>query len=84
MTYVAFEPQHFINDFDGLIVASHHGSPWRYDRHVPVFFAGAGLEPRTVDRPVTPYDIAVTIAAVLGIAPPSASIGEPLLEVLEQ
>jgi len=57
-----FEPDVFINDFDGLVVATTHGSPWRYDTFVPVIFAGAGLPARKVSRPVTPYDIAPTLA----------------------
>ena len=80
--YVVFEPNVFINDFDGLTVASTHGSPWRYDTFVPVVFAGAGLEARTVSRAVTPYDVAPTLANYLGIKPPSASIGNPLVEVV--
>jgi predicted AlkP superfamily pyrophosphatase or phosphodiesterase len=80
--YLVFEPNVFINDFDGLMVASTHGSPWRYDSYVPLIFAGAGLEPRVVSRPVTPYDIAPTLAAYLGIKAPSSAIGIPLLEVL--
>ena len=79
---LVFEPNVFINDFDGMSVASTHGSPWRYDTFVPVMFAGDGLEPRTVSRPVTPYDIAPTLAARLGVKPPSGAIGEPLPEVL--
>jgi len=80
--YVVFEPNVFINDFDGLTVASTHGSPWRYDTFVPILFAGAGLRPHSVSRAVTPYDIAPTLAAYLGVKPPSASIGNPLAEVL--
>ena len=80
--YVVFEPGVFINDFDGLMVASTHGSPWRYDTFVPVIFAGADLRPKTINRSVTPYDIAPTLAAYLGVKPPSASIGNPLVEVL--
>ena len=79
--YVVFEPNVFINDFDGLTVASTHGSPWRYDTLVPVIFAGAGLEPQTVNRPVTPYDIAPTLADYLGVKTPSGAIGNPLSEV---
>ena len=82
--YVVFEPNVFINDFDGLTVASTHGSPWRYDTYVPVIFAGAGLSAATVNRAVTPYDIAPTIAAYLKIKPPSGTIGTPLLEVLDR
>jgi len=80
--YVVFEPNVFINDFDGLTVTSTHGSPWRYDTFVPVIFAGAGLRPQTVSRAITPYDIAPTLAAYLGVKPPSASIGNPLAEVM--
>jgi predicted AlkP superfamily pyrophosphatase or phosphodiesterase len=80
--YIVFEPNVFINDFDGLTVASTHGSPWRYDTFVPVIFAGTGLQPKSVSRMITPYDIAPTLAAYLGVKPPSASIGNPLAEVL--
>ena len=80
--FIVFEPNWFINDFDGLTVASTHGSPWNYDTYVPVVFAGAGLEPAVVDRRVLTVDIAATLAAFLGIKPPSGSVGDPLEEVL--
>lgn len=79
--YVVFRPQEFVNDFDGLVVAATHGSPWRYDRFVPVVFAGNGIMGKRVSRPVTPYDIAVTLANRLGVTAPSGAIGEPLVEV---
>jgi predicted AlkP superfamily pyrophosphatase or phosphodiesterase len=79
--YVVFEPNWFINDFDGLTVASTHGSPWNYDTYVPIVFAGAGLTPQTVDRRVHTVDIAATLSAFLNIKPPSGSVGEPLAEV---
>ena len=82
--YLVFESNVFINDFDGLIVASTHGSPWRYDTFVPVIFAGAGLPAVTVSRPVTPYDIAPTLAAYLSMKPPSGAIGMPLPEVMRE
>jgi len=80
--YLMFEPNVFINDFDGLRVASVHGSPWRYDTFVPVIFAGAGLKGARVSRAVTPYDIAPTLAAYLEVKPPSGAFGETLAEVL--
>ncbi|MEA3303592.1 MAG: alkaline phosphatase family protein [Pseudomonadota bacterium] len=82
--YLVFEPNVFISDFDGLTVASTHGSPWRYDTFVPVIFAGAGLKPARVERPITPYDIAPTLATYLNVKPPSGSIGIPLSEVFEK
>ncbi len=80
--FIVFEPYVYITDFDGLTVASTHGSPWRYDTFVPVMFAGAGLKAATVSRPVTPYDIATTLANFLGVKAPSSAIGVPLVEVV--
>ena len=80
--FIVFEPNWFINDFEGLIVASTHGSPWNYDTYVPIVFAGAGLTPAIVDRRVLTVDIAATLAAYLGIKAPSGSVGEPLEEVV--
>ncbi len=80
--FVVFEPNWFINDFEGLTVASTHGSPWNYDTHVPIVFAGAGLHAQTVDRRVLSVDIAPTLSSYLGIKAPSGSVGEPLSEVL--
>jgi len=81
--YIVFEPNWFINDFDGLTVAATHGSPWNYDTYVPIVFAGAGLTAKTVDRRVLTVDIAPTLSAYLGIKPPSGTQGNPLKEVLE-
>jgi hypothetical protein len=79
--YVVFEPNVYINDLESLIVASMHGSPWKYDSHVPIFFAGHGLGAERVDRAVTPYDIAATLAGYIGTNPPSSAVGSPLAEV---
>ncbi|NIP14406.1 MAG: alkaline phosphatase family protein [Pseudomonadales bacterium] len=80
--FVVFEPHWFVNDFDGLTVASTHGSPWNYDTHVPIVFAGARLRPKRVDRGVRTVDIAPTLSALMRIKAPSGSVGEPLGEVL--
>lgn len=81
--YVVFEPHRFINDMDGLKVAETHGSPWAHDTFVPILFAGPGIRPRVVHRPVAPTAIAGTLAAYLGIKPPSGAVGEVLVEILE-
>ncbi len=79
--FIVFEPNWFINDFDGLTVAATHGSPWNYDTHVPIVFAGAGLKPMIVDRRVYTVDIAPTLSTFLGTKLPSGAVGEPLTEV---
>jgi predicted AlkP superfamily pyrophosphatase or phosphodiesterase len=63
-------------------IAAIHGSPWTYDTYVPLLFAGNGIPAQRISRPVTPYDIAATIATYLGIKPPSGSVGKPLVEVM--
>lgn len=80
--YVVFEPHWFVADFDGLSVASAHGSPWTYDSHVPVIFVGAGIASDHISRRVETVDVAPTIATYLGIKLPSGSVGMPLVEVL--
>ena len=82
--FVVFEPNWFLNDFEGLIVASSHGSPWRYDTWVPILFAGAGLEHRVVHRPVRTVDIAPTLSAFTRVKQPSGTRGEPLVEVVNK
>jgi len=62
-------------------MASIHGSPWKYDTYVPVLFAGPGVPKARISRRVAPYDIAPTLAAYLGVKPPSGSIGMVLEEV---
>jgi predicted AlkP superfamily pyrophosphatase or phosphodiesterase len=57
------------------------GSPWRYDTHVPIVFAGPGIEARQVHRLVHPVDVAPTIAALLGMSPPASAQGSVLPEV---
>jgi predicted AlkP superfamily pyrophosphatase or phosphodiesterase len=79
--YIVFEPHWFINDFDGLEVASTHGSPWSYDTYVPIAFGGMNIPARHVVRRVQTVDIAATLAAYLSIKPPSGSAGVPLIEV---
>ncbi len=79
---MVFEPHRFIGDMDGLSVAAHHGSPWSYDTFVPILFAGPGIEPQVVHRPVAPTGIASTLSAYLGLKSPSGALDDVLVEVL--
>jgi len=58
-----------------------HGSPYDYDRHVPVLFMGAGIRPGRYDQPTGPEDIAPTLASLLGAKMPPESDGRILSEV---
>ncbi|SES63523.1 alkaline phosphatase family protein [Thalassotalea agarivorans] len=80
--YLVYEVNHFINDFDGLHVASTHGSPWHYDTYVPLIFAGWEIETGEHSTSVATADIAVTLADLLGINAPSGASGKSLKHFL--
>ena len=78
--YVIQDPYWFL--FDEGPIAAMHGSPWRYDTHVPIIFSGPGIEAQTVHRRVHPVDVAPTLSAFLGMTPPASAQGSALGEVL--
>jgi arylsulfatase A-like enzyme len=80
--FIVFEPNWFINDFDGLTVSTTHGSPWRYDTYVPVIFAGSGLKHQRIYREIQTVDVAMTLSAIAGTKMPSGARGQVLQEVV--
>ena len=82
--YLVFKPQQFINQLDGIVVSSMHGSPWTYDSFVPIIFAGLKIPAQHVYRRVSSVDVATTLSALLAIKPPSAADGKVLTEVFNQ
>jgi predicted AlkP superfamily pyrophosphatase or phosphodiesterase len=79
--YVFQQPYWFL--FERGPVAAMHGSPWSYDSHVPIMFAGPGIKPMHVHRRVHPIDVAPTISALLQMSPPAAAQGTVLTEVVK-
>ncbi|MGA3222434.1 MAG: alkaline phosphatase family protein [Acidobacteriaceae bacterium] len=59
-----------------------HFSPWSYDRHVPLGFFGAPFTPGIYHGRVQPVDLAATLASVLGVTQPSASVGNVLTQAI--
>jgi predicted AlkP superfamily pyrophosphatase or phosphodiesterase len=59
-----------------------HFSPWSYDRHVPLGFFGAPFTPGIYHGRVEPVDLAATLASVLGLTQPSASVGKVLTQAI--
>lgn len=54
----------------GATVAG-HGSPWDYDRRVPILFWWPGVRPSNESRLMETVDIAPTLAAIVGVTPPA-------------
>jgi arylsulfatase A-like enzyme len=59
-----------------------HFSPWSYDRHVPLGFFGAPFTPGIYHGRVQPVDLAATLASLLGLTQPSASVGTVLTQAI--
>jgi predicted AlkP superfamily pyrophosphatase or phosphodiesterase len=60
---------------------STHGSPWDYDRRVPVVFWRKGGAPAASDQPVETVDIMPTLAAMIGLPLESGSVDGKCLPV---
>jgi predicted AlkP superfamily pyrophosphatase or phosphodiesterase len=75
--YVMVVPTAYQMEYDSGIQTTHF-SPWSYDRHVPLGFFGAAFAPGYYREPVAPVDIAATLASLLGVNQPSASVGRVL------
>ena len=64
--------------------ATTHGTPYRYDTHVPIALVGHGVRHGRFDRPVEVVDLAPTIARLLDVSPPPKSAGWTLVEAVGQ
>ena len=67
----------------GSVGGTDHASPYTYDTHVPLAFYGAAFRPGVYRTHAEPVDLAPTLASILGINPPSSSIGRVLVEALQ-
>lgn len=77
---IVTEPFFFIGE--GIITTT-HGSPYKYDTHVPVIFYGAGIAAGKYPGVSSPADIAPTLASLLNLETPSNSIGRILTEAIK-
>jgi Type I phosphodiesterase / nucleotide pyrophosphatase len=78
--YVMVIPEAF--QMQTLPAGTTHFSPWSYDRHVPLGFFGAPFTPGIYHGRVQPVDLATTLASLLGVNQPSASVGNVLTQAL--
>ena len=58
-----------------------HGSPWNYDRRVPILFYAPGMRGFEQPLPVETVDILPTLAALVGLAVAPAEIDGRRLEL---
>lgn len=58
-----------------------HGTPYLYDRRVPLWVAGPGVRAGRFHQPVDARDVAASVAALLGVPAPDMSAGRPVAAV---
>src|SRR3954468_4032869 len=66
----------------GAAAGTDHASPYKYDTYVPLAFYGVPFHPGTYRDKTEPIDMAPTLASLLGINPPTHSVGRVLTEAL--
>jgi hypothetical protein len=70
---------YFVDDHEPVDHGTSHGTPWAYDREVPVLFDGPGVT-RAVGAEIgDARAVAPTIARLLGVAPPAQATLPPLV-----
>lgn len=72
----------YLNDSYGRR-GTDHISGYSYDTHIPIMFYGKGIKPGNSVRNVSITDISPTVSTLLNITFPSASVGDPLIEIFE-
>jgi predicted AlkP superfamily pyrophosphatase or phosphodiesterase len=77
---VVLVPRPYVFFGSGRTLRTNHGSPYRYDTHVPLLFYGWGVRAGSSWKPVSTVDIAPTVAALLGVDAPAQSEGRALDE----
>jgi predicted AlkP superfamily pyrophosphatase or phosphodiesterase len=58
-------------------LGAQHGSPWEFDRHVPVMVWGGGIDSRRIYEPVRVIDLTRTLGDLVGL-PPHLAGGDSL------
>jgi predicted AlkP superfamily pyrophosphatase or phosphodiesterase len=74
------EAYKYLSDYTAI---ANHGTPYRYDTHVPLVIMGGGAAPGRYLQPSTPADIAPTLARILNVEPPSNATGRVLSEAIK-
>lgn len=70
--------------FGSSLTGTTHGTGYTYDTKIPLLFMGWGVKHGQLYSNTSMSDIAVTLAAILNIQPPSGAIGLPIKELIKK
>jgi arylsulfatase A-like enzyme len=74
----------FVEGWLNNVRGTGHGTPYWYDRHVPLLFMGPGISAGRDSTRAATVDLAPTLARALGVPVPSNVDGHPLTGVIGQ
>jgi predicted AlkP superfamily pyrophosphatase or phosphodiesterase len=74
---ILFAPRKWYR-FTGESTGTTHGSPYEYDTHIPLIFAGGSLKAERRDGAVRSVDITPTLASLMQVAAPTDVDGRDL------
>ena len=67
--YLLLKPYYLLST-PTTLTGTTHGTPYDYDRHVPLLVYGPGVKGGTREEPTTPQATASVLAEFLGVRPP--------------
>lgn len=79
---LVLQDRHWYLLYDPTSNVATHGSPWEYDREVPLFFLGHGVRPGEYETAADVRDLAATLLAIAGEPPAASMSGRVLVEAV--
>ncbi len=79
--FVRMHPRVVLMEERGQTTGTDHGTPYTYDRRVPLIVSGPGVRRGRYAEPVDVRDVAATLAFLMGVSPPDACQGKPVSAV---
>ncbi len=76
--FIVPDEHYFADDHPPEDRGTSHGTPWPYDRRVPVLFSGPGVTALHGEEALDQRRVAPTVASLMAIPAPNAATEEPL------
>lgn len=79
---LVLQDRHWYLLYDPTTNVATHGSPWEYDREVPLFFLGRGVRPGEFESVADVRDLAATLLALAGEPAAPSMSGQVLQQAI--
>ncbi|HEY1100390.1 MAG TPA: alkaline phosphatase family protein [Myxococcota bacterium] len=79
--FVRLQPRVVLMEERGQTTGTDHGTPYTYDRRVPLIVSGPGVRRGRYSEPADVRDVAASLAFLMQVPPPDACQGKPVSAV---